>query len=88
MSVRGVLLGALALAALQMVVSNDARAQRLGSLATTVGGFITSFLSPSIPAIPDRRGTAPATAPASSSTGGPPSGSPPITPAPTGSRPV
>ncbi len=89
MSVRGVLLGALALAALQMVVSNNARAERIGALATTLSGMLNAFLSPSIAAIPDRRATnPPATAPSSSSSSGQPSGTPPTSPAPTGTRPV
>jgi hypothetical protein len=88
MSVRGVLLGALGLAALQMIVSNNARAERVGGLATTLAGTLNHFLSPSVPAIPDRRAGLTTTAPSSSSSSGSPSGSPPPAPPPTGSRPV
>jgi hypothetical protein len=89
-SVRGILLGALGLAALQMVVSSNARADRVGAIATTLAGAINHFLSPSVAAIPDRRGTTTASSPSSSATPGgtTPSGSPPASPAPTGRRPV
>lgn len=55
MSVRGVLLGALGLALLQMVVSDPARADRLGTLGTVLSGAIARYLSPAIAAIPDLR---------------------------------
>lgn len=55
MSIRGVLLGAIGLALLQMVVSNPDRADRLGTLGTVVSGAIARFLSPAIAAVPDLR---------------------------------
>lgn len=72
MSIRGVLLGALGLAVLQLVVSNPQRADRIGALGGIASGAIARFLSPAIAAIPDRRPGA-TTPPPASSLGTPPS---------------
>lgn len=55
MSVRGILIGSLGLAMLQLVVSNPDRANRLGALGSVLLAGVNRFLSPSIAAIPDRR---------------------------------
>lgn len=53
MSWRGVFSGALALIALQAVVSNTSSASRVGELLSSVGDLVRAALSPNIPAIPN-----------------------------------
>jgi hypothetical protein len=70
-SIRGVLMGALGLAVLQLVISNPERADRVGALGGIASGLIARFLSPAIAAIPDRRSSA-TTPPPASTLGTPP----------------
>lgn len=58
MSIRGILIGSLGLAMLQLVVSNPDRADRLGALGGVLLSAIDGFLSPAVAAIPDRRSSA------------------------------
>jgi hypothetical protein len=77
MSVRGILLGSLGLALLQLIVSDPARAARVGALGGIASAAVARFLSPAVAAIPDRRTAATVPPPAS---GTPATTPPPPTP--------
>lgn len=55
MTWRGVFTGALALIALQAVVSSNQSAERFGGLLTDIGDIVRAVVSPAVPAIPDLR---------------------------------
>lgn len=56
MRLRSILAGALALVALEAVVSTPAAAGRFGSMLTGTGKLVRHLLDPSVPAIPDVTG--------------------------------
>jgi hypothetical protein len=53
--IRGLLLGVIGLAGLQVLVSNPRAYGSLGALGTILAGGVHAFLSPGVPAIPDKR---------------------------------
>lgn len=55
-TLRGIAVGVLGLAALDVAVSTDQAASRLGGLATGAAGLLRAFIDPSVPAIRDRSG--------------------------------
>jgi hypothetical protein len=52
---RGVVSGALALIALQVVTSSDQAAGRVGGMLGAVGKLVRHVIDPAVPAIPDLR---------------------------------
>lgn len=56
-AVRGIITGVVGLSLLEMVVSNQDAAGRVGGLFTTVAAILTHWLDPTVPLIPDLSGT-------------------------------
>lgn len=60
-ALRGIAAGTLGLAGLEVLVSSQKAVANAGTLVKLATGFINRMVDPSVPLIPDRRGTVTAT---------------------------